>query len=268
MPSKKRLLQSWEKYGLIVVGNIVFFALLYFISYRPHNEENRAAEFLSLAQQEETADNWTTALVLYKKIISDYPETRSANTANYRVEHLNKNKPVKAIPEAKTAEPIVDLDKMLDQKPAVYIARFLAKQYNRRPDLKTKIKGAVGNYLKIAINYDGVLLKTLKAEAEFQHPDFKESFFTVKGKCRMKSDWVYDDFYIQNTSIFPWHNVRVEMQVEQGTGKTSKELRIPLLRPGRSHEVLSFRVSKTGGELNCRGTIKTREGNFSFQHNL
>src|SRR5262245_60071984 len=37
-PQKKRrlLFDAWQKYGLIVVGNVVFFALLYFIQYRPN----------------------------------------------------------------------------------------------------------------------------------------------------------------------------------------------------------------------------------------
>ncbi len=55
-PSKAMIVQSWKKYGLIVVGNIVFFALLYFISYRPNNDENRAAEFLSMAQEQEATE--------------------------------------------------------------------------------------------------------------------------------------------------------------------------------------------------------------------
>src|SRR5690606_9682238 len=38
----------WQKYGLIVVGNIVFFALLYFVQYRPNSIDNRATELLTM----------------------------------------------------------------------------------------------------------------------------------------------------------------------------------------------------------------------------
>ena len=75
-----RLSAIWSKYGLIVVGNIVFFILLYFFSYRPHNEENRASEFLSIAQSAETGGRKETALDLYERILSDYGETRAAET--------------------------------------------------------------------------------------------------------------------------------------------------------------------------------------------
>lgn len=32
----------WQKYGLIVVGNLVFFALLYFMQYQPNSRDSRA----------------------------------------------------------------------------------------------------------------------------------------------------------------------------------------------------------------------------------
>ena len=51
---RQLLRDAWHKYGLIVIGNVVFFALLYFVQYRPNSRDNRAAELLSLAQHEET----------------------------------------------------------------------------------------------------------------------------------------------------------------------------------------------------------------------
>lgn len=268
VPSKERIRKSWEKYGLIVVGNIVFFMLLYFISYRPHNEENRAAEFLSMAQQEETSDNWHTAMVLYQKVTADYPETRSADTAKYRITYLNKHKPRASKPPVKIVEPSISVEKMLEQKPAVYVAKLLAAEYDRFPKLQPKIIQTIGNYLKIAINYDGVLLKTLKTEKEFQRKDFQDAFFTIKPRCQMKSDWIYDDFFIKNSGIFPWHNVRIQVTVSQSSGSTDANIRIPLLRPGSVHELVSFRVSKTGGEVSCRGTVKSREGTAAFHNRL
>lgn len=260
IPSMQRIRQSWEKYGLIVIGNVVFFVLLYFISYRPHNDENRAAEFLSMAQQEETEDNWRTAMILYKKVVSDYVDTRSAQTAKARIGYLQKHPPIVKNVQPKVIEPILDIEKMLARKPSVYMAKFLAKHYEDRPALKPKLKQFIGEYLKIAINYDGVLLKTLRAEKEFQTDEFQKNYFKAKLRCQMKSDWLYDDFFVKNMSIFPLHNVRIQLQVSQGEEKAQKEIRVPLLKPGLSVEVLSFRVQKGGGDAFCTGTVKAREG--------
>jgi hypothetical protein len=269
VPTGKQLKQSWEKYSLIVVGNIVFFLLLYFISYRPHNEENRASEFLSLAQQEDADDHYRSAMVLYQKVLADYGKTRSAQTAKSRLAYLKKNPPRPA-PKKKPEkiQPILDIDKMLDVRPAVYVAKFLAEHYDDKPNLKPRLKQAIGDYLKMAINYEGIPLGKLRTEKEFQREEFQKSFFSIRTGCEMKADWVYDDFYIVNTGIFPWTNVRLRMTVAQGDKKETAEIRIPRLAPGRKFEVTSFNVDKGGGDVVCRGTLKTREGASSFRHRL
>ncbi|MBN2529386.1 MAG: hypothetical protein JXR76_23565 [Deltaproteobacteria bacterium] len=269
IPHKKHLRQSWEKYGLIVVGNIVFFALLYFISYRPHNEENRASEFLSIAQQQEAENHYHAAMVLYNKVVTDYKETRSAQTAMARIDYMKRHppkEPPKKEPEKLT--PVFDIDKMLDQQPAVYVARFLAAHYDDTPTLKPKLRQAIADYLKIAINYEGILLKTLRAEKEFQRPEFQDAFFKVKPRCQMKADWIYDDFFIKNTGIFTWHNVRVQVAVTQGDKKATADVRIPKLSAGRSFEVVSFNVDKSGGAAMCSGKVYTREGTVKFKNRI
>ena len=61
----------WQKYGLIVVGNLVFFALLYFVQYRPNSRDNRATELLTLAQREEAEGRLEAAETLYGRILSE-----------------------------------------------------------------------------------------------------------------------------------------------------------------------------------------------------
>ena len=267
-PSKTQLAQSWEKYGLIVVGNIVFFTLLYFISYRPHNEENRASEFLSLAQQAEADSRYDAAKVIYQKVAADYADTRSAETATLRLKFLKRRQPAPVKPKPEKLAPIIDIGKMLDQRPAVYVARYLAEHYDDTPDLRPRVRDAIADYLRIAINYEGVSLKTLRTEKEFQRKAFQKAFFSIRSRCEMKSDWIYDDFFIRNTSIFPWHNVRLHITVSQGDKKKSADVRIPSLRPGRSFEVVSLNVDKNGGDVTCQGVLKMKEGTTKFKHGL
>jgi hypothetical protein len=61
----------WNKYGLIVVGNVVFFALLYFVQYRPNSRDSRATELLTLAQREESEQRLEAAESVYSKILAD-----------------------------------------------------------------------------------------------------------------------------------------------------------------------------------------------------
>ena len=268
-PAGTHLKRSWDKYGLIVVGNIVFFTLLYFISYRPHNEENRASEFLSLAQQEDADDHYQSAMVLYRKVADDYADTRSGQTARTRLAYLKKNPPApppKLKPEK--IQPVLDIDKMLDVRPAVYVAKFLAEHYDDKPGLKPRLKQAIGDYLKMAINYEGIALEKLRTEKEFQREEFQKDFFTIRTGCEMKADWIYDDFYIVNNGIFPWTNARLQMTIAQGDKKQTAEIRIPRLAPGRKFEVTSFNVDKEGGDVICRGKLRTREGATAFRHRL
>ena len=67
-PPHGRLRRAWDKYGLIVVGNIIFFVLLYWFSYRPHNAESRAGEILSIGQMHESDGQLEAALAVYGRI--------------------------------------------------------------------------------------------------------------------------------------------------------------------------------------------------------
>src|SRR5215471_19507592 len=79
------LIDAWHKYGLIVIGNVVFFALLYFVQYRPNSRENRAAELLTLAQREEADHRLEAAESLYATILADYADERPAALAKERL---------------------------------------------------------------------------------------------------------------------------------------------------------------------------------------
>src|SRR4051812_49521693 len=75
----------WDKYGLIVVGNVVFFALLYFIQYRPNSLDSRATELLTLAQREEAEQRLEAAESVYTKIVADYGDSAAGAIARERL---------------------------------------------------------------------------------------------------------------------------------------------------------------------------------------
>src|SRR3982750_4042765 len=79
------LVGLWQKYGLIVIGNAVFFALLYFVQYRPNSRENRAGELLTLAQREEAEHRLEAAESLYGMIAAEYPDERPGSVAKERL---------------------------------------------------------------------------------------------------------------------------------------------------------------------------------------
>lgn len=267
-PSKEQVKQSWEKYGLIVVGNIVFFALLYFISYRPNNDENRAAEFLSMAQAQETSGRHEAAMVLYEKVVSDYGGTRAAETAGGRLKSVRKNLVVPARPEPELIQPRIDLKEMLVGKPSVYIATFLARHYNDDPAQRPKIREAIGRYLWIASNNEGVDHRTLSKEKEFQSDFFQREFFTVRPRCVMEADWLYDDFYVKNTNFFAWTNANIKLTVEQAGEKETKEMRVPRLGPGERLELLEFWVSGSEGVVTCTVDLTSSEGNIAWSQQI
>src|ERR1700742_1064790 len=82
---KKLLVDAWQKYGLIVVGNVVFFALLYFIQYRPNSRDSRATELLTLAQREENENRLEAAETVYAKIVADYADSDASAVARERL---------------------------------------------------------------------------------------------------------------------------------------------------------------------------------------
>jgi hypothetical protein len=258
-PSREQIKQSWEKYGLIVIGNIVFFGLLYFISYRPHNAENRAAEFLSLAQAQETQGLNETALVLYEKIIADYGKTPAAQMARSRLPAVRKaiKRPPRTEPE--TVPPVLDLSEMLGRKPPIYIAAYLARNFDTDPSQRAKIREAIKHYLALALR-DGADVRELAAEREFQREPFQRELFSVRPRCVMRADWLYDDFAVENANFFPWINANIKLSVSQGDDREERELRVPRVEPGESVDLLELWVSSGGGAVRCQGTVTAQEG--------
>jgi hypothetical protein len=267
-PSKDQVKQSWEKYGLIVIGNIVFFTLLYFISYRPHNTENRAAEFLSVAQSAEAEGRHEAALVVYRKLVADYGKTRAGLTAAERLPLVQKLAIAPARPEPELVPPRIDLSSMLDRGPAVYVAAYLAAHYRDDPSLRPRVHEAIWRYLAIAFRAEGIEPARLAREPEFQGEFFQAEFFSVKPKCLMTPDWIYDDFAVQNANFYPWTNANARLVVRQGDQTQSAERRIDRLEPGASLDLLEFRVKKNGGKVRCDIEITSAEGKASRAEEL
>lgn len=267
-PSRAMIVQSWEKYGLIVVGNIVFFALLYFISYRPNNDENRAAEFLSMAQEQEAIGRAEAAMVLFDKVIATYPDTRAAGTAKGRLSGVKKLLASPPRVEPEMVQPRLDLQTMLDRRPTVYLATFLAKHYNDDPTQTSKIHEAIENYLWVAANHEGIDFRRLQKEKEFSSDFFQREFFSIRPRCTMTPDWLYDDFLVKNSNFFAWHNVNIKLVVSQGGSEESHEIRVPFLGPGESVDMLEFWVSSGEGVITCKGELTAQEGATTWSQQI
>ena len=123
------LIDAWHKYGLIVIGNVVFFALLYFVQYRPNSRENRAAELLVLAQREEADHRLEAAESLYATIVADYADERPASLAKERLPKVRalaqKQRDVQP-PLPAACAPSVDVQVLLEQSPSFYLAELVA----------------------------------------------------------------------------------------------------------------------------------------------
>jgi hypothetical protein len=265
IPTKEMLAQSWQKYGLIVVGNIVFFVLLYFVSYRPNNAEHRAAELLAMAQEQETQGRAEAASVLYDKVLARYPETDAAATAKERVPALRKWVASRAVPgAAQIVKPQLDLSEMLDRRPALYVATYLASHYGDDPALKPKLRPAILAYLGAAMRIDGMSLADLRREKELRTPELEQELFAVRPACVLEPDLVYDDFKVRNDNFYPWHNANVRIEVVQGSEKLAQEIRLEELAPGATADVLEFRVKGSGGAVSCTADVTAAEGKGSW----
>lgn len=271
IPTKKHIDKAWNKYGLIVVGNIVFFVLLYFISYRPNNDENRAAEFLAMAQSAQNRGRAEAAIELYQKVLADYPDTRAGKTARDQLPALKTDLAEGGgapVPQPAEACDELDLEEMLRKGPSVYIATFLAEHYTRFPADRAKIKEAIWHYLGVAVNYEGIELGRLRHESEFQDPAFQREFFDIRPVCEMEQDWIYDDFSVRNGNFYSWTNVNLQAVVQQDGEQETRTLRLPRLAPGQSVELMEFRVRGGGGAVTCSGELTSREGKISFSTQL
>ena len=254
--------EIWNKYGLIVVGNIVFFFLLYWFSYRPHNTENRAGELLSMAQTAETSGHHQTAGDIYEKILADYDGTRAAETAAKRAPELKKT-----LTEAKVVQPDcpsrcedLNLEEMLRKDPTVYVATHMAKHYNRFPADREKVREIILKNLKAAHEWANIPVTKLRGESEFQSPVLQKAFFDLQPKCEMDPDWIWDNFFVRNDNFFAWSGAVIEMTVTQGEAREKKIIRPDSVAAGERLDVLELRVRKKGGPVTCTLSAKTDQG--------
>jgi hypothetical protein len=260
----------WNKYGLIVVGNIVFFILLYFISYRPQNTDNRSMELLSMAQSAETNGHHETAADLYEKILTDYRGTRAAQTAGDRLPSLKKRLSVnRVVPQDCPARcEDLNLEEMLRKEPSVYIATHMAKHYDRYPSDRSKIREIILKNLKAAYEWANVPMDKLKGETEFQTPDLQHAFFDLQPRCLVTPDWIYDDFAVRNDNFFSWKNAVIQLTVSQGEAKMNKLVRAPEAASAQAVDILEFRIKKNAGPVNCKITVKSDQGQISVSQDI
>ncbi|HUT78435.1 MAG TPA: hypothetical protein VM285_12145, partial [Polyangia bacterium] len=215
---------------------------------------------LSMAQTAETDGRLEAATVIYGRLVDGYRETPAGATAAERLPVVRKLAMAPVRPEPELVPPRIDLQAMLDRGPAVYVAAFLAAHYRDDPSLTARLHEAIGRYLAIAFRDEGIEPARLAREPEFQDGFFQAEFFSVKPKCKMVSDWIYDDFAVENANFFPWTSANVRLTVRQGDQAQSAEQRLERLEPGQALDLLEFRVKKTGGVVRCEMEITATEG--------
>jgi hypothetical protein len=266
------LRELWHKYGLIVVGNVVFFALLYFLQYRPNSRENRATELLMMAQQQEAEKKLEAAEVLYAKITSTYPDCDAVKMANERLPKVRalakqKREMQPVLPEACASR--IDIKELLEQKPSYYLAELVAGYYPEVTQAeRERYYALLDGYMWLAMGRDGVPLAKLRASPVFKVEEMQQRYFKVKASTRFASDVYYDDFKVKNANYFAWHNVVIELTVKQGDDSESASVRASVLNPEDEIDVLEFNVASDGGAVEVSGSIVADEGKATFQQRL
>lgn len=269
---KKLLLDTWQKYGLIVIGNVVFFALLYFIQYRPNSRENRAGELLTLAQHEEAEHRLESAESLYSMIMTDYPDERPAAVAKERLPKVRaaaeKQRDVQP-PLPAACAPTVDVQVLLEERPSFYLAELVAGQYPSIPEAqRARYFDILDGYVWLALNRDHVALSKFLSSATFRASELRERYLTPKASARYTPDLLYDDFKVRNVGYLTLHVAVIELSVSQD-GRTEKgSVRIPEMAPEAEVDVLEFDVKKHGGTVSVQGSIVADEGKVEWQQRL
>jgi hypothetical protein len=271
-PRRRWLRDLWQKYGLIVVGNLVFFALLYFVQYRPNSRDNRASELLTLAQREETEQRLEAAETLYGKILSDY-EGSSAYALAYerlpKVKALAKKKRETPLPLPAACAPTIDVRELLEQKPTFYLAQLIAGHYPEvQPAERERYFRVLDDYVWLAFNRDRLPVRKLRDDPVFRAGELQRRYFTVNASVRFVADWVYDDFKLKNNGFFALHNAVIDLTVSQGEDSEHESVRVGELLPGAETDVLEFNVTKDGGAVEVKGTITADDVKGSFQQRL
>ncbi len=264
------LRRAWNKYGLIIVGNIVFFALMYWFTYRPHNAESRGGEFLSLAQLQETDGRLEAAEVLYRKVLQDYRETNAGDVALRRLPAvLAAHEKVAHAAAAEQLPPELELTKVLKAPPAWFLANLLAGHYGDVAEAdRPRYFEVLDAYLRIAfergeIDHAGVL----KAPA-FAHDALRRRYLDVHASCALQADWMYDDVRIRNENLFAWSKAVIEVEVRQGDNVEQDSQRMDAVRPGEELDITEIRISADGGPVQCRARVVTEQGEIRFERRL
>lgn len=266
------LREAWHKYGLIVIGNVVFFALLYFVQYRPNSRENRAAELLTLAQHEETEHRLQAAESLYSMILRDYGGDRPALVAKERLpkvraqlqQQLEVQPPLPA-----ACSPALDIQAMLEQRPSFFVSELVAGQFPALPQVqRDRFFSQLDSYVWLALNRDHVPLTRFQESPTFRASELRQRYLVPKLAARYVPDWIWDDFKIKNQSFFSLHRVVLDLSVTQGSSSKQVSLRIPELAPDAEVSVLEFNVGKRAGAVYVQGTVTSDEGKHDWQQRL
>ena len=269
---RRWLRDLWQKYGLIVVGNLVFFALLYFVQYRPNSRDNRASELLTLAQREETEQRLEAAETLYAKILVDYEGSSVYALAQERlpkVKALAKKKRETQPPLPAACAPTIDVHELLEHRASFYLAELIAGHYPTvQPAERERYFRVLDEYVAIALGRDRVPVTKLRDNPVFRAGELQQRYFTPSVKARFEPDWIYDDFKLKNTGLFALHNAVIDLTVTQGGDSEQQSVRVSELLPGAETDVLEFNVSKDGGAVDVRGTVSADEVKGSFQQRL
>ena len=262
----------WQKYGLIVVGNVVFFALLYFVQYRPNSRENRATELLSMAQREEAEQHIEAAETLYAKIVADYGDAAAFAVARERlpkVQALAKKKREAQPPLPESCAPQIDIKELLEIRPSLYLAELVAGHY---PEVQAAEREryfrVLDDYVWVTLNRDKLPLSKLKQSPVFRASELGQRYFALKAQARVHDDWIYDDFLVKNTGFFPLHNVVIELSVTQAGNTEQDSVRVPELAAGEEVYVLELNVGKNEGEVEVVGHISADEGKAEWRQRL
>lgn len=271
-PSKQLLRDVWHKYGLIVIGNVVFFALLYFVQYRPNSRESRAVELLTLAQHEETERRLEAAESLYAMILAEYGGDRPALVAKERLPKVRaqiKQRREVQPPLPAACAPSVDIHTVLEQRPSFYLAELIAGHYPTIPEAqRERYFNVLDGYVHLAFNREAVPLAKFQNSATFRASELRARYLTPKANARFVADWLYDDFKVVNQSYFTLHNVVINLSVNQAGKITTGSTRVNELAPNAEVFVLEFNIEKRAGAVYVKGTVTADEGKVDWQQRL
>ena len=262
----------WNKYGLIVVGNVVFFALLYFLQYRPNSRDSRATELLSLAQREEAEQHLEAAESVYGKILGDYRDSAAGAVARERLPKVlaqAKKKREAQAPLPAACAPTVKIGELLEAKPSFYLAELVAGHYPEvQPAERERYFKTLDDYVWLSLNRDKVPLDKLRKSPVFKAGELQERYFTLAASAHFEPDWVYDNFKVKNKSYYTLHNAVIELMAKQGDKSEQASVRIAELAPDAELDVLELNVAAEGGEVLIKGKISADEGKAEWEQRL